>query len=189
MVFGGRGLAELGEDGEPGHGADAVDLVDPRSTAWLLCAPSCAALNRTGRARCRAARGRRAGVSGGRSIRGSRARAGCGVAGTRGGRALSASAAGTRCAGESAGGGSGPGRGDQGGAPAGSTTPAAGRSTAAPRRCRASAQSLFARFFLPFSAAASAGSARWTSAPTRSSSSTRTASQSSPPTRPPGPLG
>ena len=40
------------------------------------------------------------------------------------------------------------------------------------RRCRASAQSVFARFFLPFNALASAGSARCTSAPTRSSSST-----------------
>jgi len=40
------------------------------------------------------------------------------------------------------------------------------------RRCRASAQSVFARFFLPFNAAASAGSARCTSAPIRSSSST-----------------
>jgi hypothetical protein len=40
------------------------------------------------------------------------------------------------------------------------------------RRCRASAQSVFARFFLPFSAAASVGSAKCTSAPTRSSSST-----------------
>jgi len=40
------------------------------------------------------------------------------------------------------------------------------------RRCRASAQSVFARFFLPFSAAASAGSAKRTVAPTRSSSST-----------------
>ena len=52
-----------------------------------------------------------------------------------------------------------------------STTPAAGQSKAA-RRCRASAQSVFARIFLPFSAAASAGSAKCTSAPTRSSSST-----------------
>ena len=40
------------------------------------------------------------------------------------------------------------------------------------RRCRASAQSVFARFFLPFSAAASAGSAKCTSALIRSSSST-----------------
>ena len=40
------------------------------------------------------------------------------------------------------------------------------------RRCRASAQSVLARFFLPFSAAASAGSAKCTSAPIRSSSST-----------------
>ncbi len=40
------------------------------------------------------------------------------------------------------------------------------------RKCRASAQSVFARFFLPFNPAVSAGSARWTSAPTRSSSST-----------------
>ena len=40
------------------------------------------------------------------------------------------------------------------------------------RRCLASAQSVFARFFLPFKAAASAGSARCTSAPTRWSSST-----------------
>ena len=40
------------------------------------------------------------------------------------------------------------------------------------RRWRASARSVFARFFLPFNAAASAGSARCTSAPTRWSSST-----------------
>ncbi len=40
------------------------------------------------------------------------------------------------------------------------------------RRCRASAQPVFARFFLPFNALASAGSARCASAPTRSSSST-----------------
>ena len=117
-----------------------------------------------------AGRGRE--LSGRRATRGSRASAGCGVAGPRGDRAPSASAAATpfadaesrcrvrtrarrsrMCAG---------GIHDSGSRPINNSS----------RRCRASAQSVFARFFLPFSAAASAGSARCTSAPTRSSSST-----------------
>ena len=46
-----------------------------------------------------------------------------------------------------------------------STTPKQPPDQNSSRRCRASAQSVFARFFLPFSAAASAGSAKCTSAP------------------------